>query len=49
MIAQEGKRPKVVAFAGTQGLAMLLSAYKGEPWDTVGVVPPANAGAAFAQ
>ena len=43
------KRPKVVAFAGTQGLAILLAAYKEEHWDTVGVVPPANAGAAFAQ
>jgi len=41
--------PKVVAFAGTQGLSMLLSAYRDAPWDTVGVVPPANAGAAFAQ
>ena len=44
-----GKRSHVVAFAGTQGLAMLLTACKGEPWDMVAVVPPANAGAAFAQ
>ena len=43
------KRSRVVAFAGTQGLAMLLTACKGEPWDMVAVVPPANAGAAFAQ
>ena len=50
MIATNGKkRPKVVAFAGTQGLSMLLSAYREAPWDTIGVVPPANAGAAFAQ
>jgi phosphomannomutase/phosphoglucomutase len=38
-----------VAFAGTQGLQMLLSAYRDASWVTVGVVPPANAGAAFAQ
>lgn len=42
-------RPHVVAFAGTQGLAMLVSAYRDAPWDLIGVVPPANAGAAFAQ
>lgn len=50
MIVHAGKsRPKVVAFAGTQGLSMLLSAYQDAPWDMIGVVPPANAGAAFAQ
>jgi phosphomannomutase/phosphoglucomutase len=50
IIDKEGhRRPKVVAFAGTQGLAMLLSACKEAPWDTIGVVPPANAGASFAQ
>jgi phosphomannomutase/phosphoglucomutase len=50
MSAQDKKRrPQVVAFAGTQGLAMLLSAYRDAPWDMIGVVPPANAGAAFAQ
>ncbi len=49
MDQKEKKRSQVVAFAGTQGLAMLLSAYKDAPWQTVGVVPPANAGAAFAQ
>jgi len=43
------RRPKVVAFAGTQGLRMLLSAYRDAPWETIGVVPPANAGASFAQ
>lgn len=42
-------RSHVVGFAGTQGLSMLLSACKGAPWQTVGVVPPANAGASFAQ
>ena len=46
---QTDKKQKVVAFAGTQGLGMLLTAYKDAPWDTIGVVPPANAGAAFAQ
>lgn len=43
------KRPQVVAFAGTQGLAMLLSACRSAPWRMVGVVPPANAGASFAR
>jgi len=43
------KRSQVVAFAGTQGLAMLLSACRDAPWSTVGVVPPANAGASFAR
>ena len=46
---EQTRRPKVVAFAGTQGLTMLISAYRNAPWDTVGVVPPANAGASFAQ
>jgi len=45
----ENGRQQVVVFAGTQGLAMLLSAYRDAPWDITGVVPPANAGAAFAQ
>ena len=50
MNAQDGeKRYQVVAFAGTLGLTMLLSACKDAPWDTMGVVPPANAGASFAQ
>ena len=43
------KRSLVIAFAGTQGLSMLLAACQDAPWDTIGVVPPANAGAAFAQ
>ncbi|MBN1401207.1 MAG: YvcK family protein, partial [Anaerolineae bacterium] len=49
MSSTHEKRPKVVAFAGTQGLAMLISAYREAPWEMIGVVPPANAGAAFAQ
>ena len=49
MTKEPGKRSVVVGFAGTQGLAMLLAACKDAPWDTVGVVPPANAGASFAQ
>jgi phosphomannomutase/phosphoglucomutase len=43
------KHSLVVAFAGTQGLSMLLPACKDAPWETVGVVPPANSGASFAQ
>jgi len=43
------KRPKVVIFAGTSGLAMLLRNRHEVPWDVVGVVSPANAGAAFAR
>lgn len=45
----DAKKPQVVAFAGTLGLKILISAYRDAPWTTVGVVPPANAGAAFAQ
>ena len=47
--SSKDKRAKVVAFAGTQGLSMLLTAYRDAPWEVVGVVPPANAGASFAQ
>jgi len=43
------KRPKIVIFAGTSGLAMLLRIRRQVPWDVIGVVPPANAGAAFAR
>jgi len=43
------KRPKAVIFAGTSGLAMLLRMRREVPWAVVGVVPPANAGAAFAR
>ncbi len=42
-------RSTVVAFAGTLGLGMVLAAGRDEPWNMIGVVPPANAGAAFAQ
>jgi len=49
MNAASARKQQVVAFAGTQGLSMMLSAYDDAPWDTIGVVPPANAGAAFAQ
>jgi len=45
----DDKRATVVAFAGTLGLSMLLAACRDEPWRMIGVVPPANAGAAFAQ
>jgi phosphomannomutase/phosphoglucomutase len=41
-------RPKVVILAGTSGLAMLLRNRHEVPWDVIGVVPPASAGAAFA-
>jgi phosphomannomutase/phosphoglucomutase len=43
------ERPKVVILAGTSGLAMLLRNRHQVPWDVVGVVPPANAGATFAR
>jgi phosphomannomutase/phosphoglucomutase len=43
------RRPKIVIFAGTSGLAMLLRIRREVPWDVIGVVPPANAGAAFAR
>ena len=43
------RRSKVVIFAGTSGLAMLLRIRRLVPWDVIGVVPPANAGAAFAR
>ena len=43
------KQRKIVIFAGTSGLAMLLRIRTQVPWDVIGVVPPANAGAAFAR
>ena len=43
------KRPKVVILAGTSGLAMLMRNRREVPWDVVGVVSPANAGASFAR
>jgi len=49
MSSKPSGRQQVVVFAGTQGLEMLVSAYRDAPWQVRGVVPPANAGAAFAQ
>ncbi len=43
------KRPKVVILAGTSGLNILLRMRNQAPWDVVGIVPPANAGASFAR
>ena len=43
------ERPKVVILAGTSGLAMLLRNRHQVPWDVIGVVSPANAGATFAR
>jgi phosphomannomutase/phosphoglucomutase len=44
-----GRRPKVVIFAGTEGLMMLLRIANEVPWDVVGVVPPIGAGVSFAR
>jgi phosphomannomutase/phosphoglucomutase len=43
------KQSKIVIFAGTSGLAMLLRMRRQVPWDVIGVVSPANAGASFAR
>lgn len=43
------KRPKVVIFAGTEGLMMLLRIAKAMPWDVVGIVPPVGGGVSFAR
>jgi phosphomannomutase/phosphoglucomutase len=43
------ERPKVVILAGTSGLAMLMRNRHQVPWEVLGVVPPANAGATFAR
>ncbi len=43
------KRPKVVIFAGTEGLMMLLRIAKQMPWDVVGIVPPVGGGVSFAR
>ena len=43
------KRPKVVIFAGTEGLMMLLRIARDAPWDVVGVVPPVGGGVSFAR
>jgi phosphomannomutase/phosphoglucomutase len=43
------RRPLVVAFAGTEGLSMLLRIADQVQWDIVGVVPPVGSGVAFAR
>ncbi len=43
------EKPKVVVFAGTEGLSMLLRIAKEVPWQITGVVPPVDSGAAFAK
>jgi phosphomannomutase/phosphoglucomutase len=43
------EKPKVVVFAGTEGLSMLLRIAKEVPWQITGVVPPIGSGAAFAK
>ncbi len=42
-------KPKVVVFAGTAGLSMLLRIAKEVPWQITGVVPPVGSGTAFAK
>lgn len=43
------EKPKVVVFAGTDGLSMLLRIAREVPWQITGVVPPLGSGAAFAK
>lgn len=43
------EKPKVVVFAGTEGLSMLLRIAEEVPWQITGVVPPIGSGAAFAK
>jgi phosphomannomutase/phosphoglucomutase len=43
------EKPKVVVFAGTEGLSMLLRIAKDVPLQITGVVPPLDSGAAFAK
>lgn len=43
------KRPKVMIFAGTEGLMMLLRIAKEVEWDVVGIVPPVGGGVSFAR
>jgi len=43
------EKPKVVVFAGTEGLSMLLRIAQEVPWSITGVVPPLDSGAAFAK
>ncbi len=42
-------RRKIVIFAGTSGLHMLLRIRELVQWEVIGVVPPANAGGSFAR
>ncbi len=43
------EKPKVVVFAGTEGLSMLLRIAEQVPWQITGVVPPVGSGTAFAK
>jgi phosphomannomutase/phosphoglucomutase len=43
------EKPKVVVFAGTDGLSTLLRIAKEVPWQITGVVPPLGSGAAFSK
>ncbi|NIN70281.1 MAG: hypothetical protein GTO63_37505 [Anaerolineae bacterium] len=43
------EKPKVVVFAGTEGLSMLLRIAEQVPWQLTGVVPPVGSGTAFAK
>jgi phosphomannomutase/phosphoglucomutase len=43
------EKPKVVVFAGTDGLSMLLRIAREVPWQITGVVPPLGSGTAFAK
>lgn len=43
------QKPKVVVFAGTEGLSMLLRIAQEVSWQITGVVPPLDSGAAFAK
>ena len=43
------EKPKVVVFAGTEGLSMLLRIAQEVPWRITGVVPPIGSGTSFAK
>ncbi|HEM62633.1 MAG TPA: hypothetical protein ENO24_10110 [Chloroflexi bacterium] len=43
------EKPKVVVFAGTEGLSMLLTIAQEVPWQITGVVPPIGSGTSFAK
>jgi phosphomannomutase/phosphoglucomutase len=47
--ARERRRPRIVIFAGTEGLMMLLRIAREVPWDVVGIVPPVGGGVSFAR